>query len=215
MKFRSSEIARLTYPAIFKKLNAAIVVLDKQFRVVGINHPGRDLLNGELGEPSDQPVEGGWERWLQRTASSIDGSPIEKNLTIVHGSTKWLYRLHVSPIQDSQQEIAAYVFVLRDITYVKLSSKALDDARVRFDLLFKFIHDLRTPLNGISGMAEMLELGTLGLLNDKQEKATQRILERCECLTALINDFADQAKIDYKQLELIQKETLNSIEQSQ
>lgn len=213
MKFRSSEIARLTYPAIFKELNAAIVVLDKQLRVVGINLPGRDLLKGEHGEPSDQPVEGGWERWLQRTASSIDGSPIEKNLTVVHGSTERLFSLHVSPIHDSHQEIAAYVFVLRDTTYVKLASKAMDDARTRFDLLFKFIHDLRTPLNGISGTAEMLELGALGPLNDKQEKAAQRILERCEHLTNLINDFVNQGKLDYKQLELIQKEILDSIGQ--
>lgn len=206
MRFRSSEIAHLTYPAILHELDAAIVVLDKQMRVVGINPPGRDLLKGELGEPSNQPAEGGWEQWMQRTASSIDGSPIEKNLTVVHGSTERLFSLHVTPIHNSQQEIAAYVFVLRNITYVKLALETIDDARNRFDQLFSFIHDLRTPLNGVSGLAEMLELGALGPLNDKQEKATQRILERCEHLTNLINDFVNQGKLDYKQLELIQKE---------
>ncbi|KPK10181.1 MAG: hypothetical protein AMJ56_08775 [Anaerolineae bacterium SG8_19] len=206
MKFRSSEIARLTYPAILYELDAAVVVLDNQMRVVGINPPGRDLLKGELGEPSNQPAEGGWEQWMVTTASSIDGSPIQRNLAVVNGSTERLFSLHVTPIHDSQQEIAAYVFVLRDVTYVKLAEEVIDDAHNRYDLLFGFIHDLRTPLNGVSGLAEMLELGTLGPLNDKQKKATQRIMERCEYLTNLINDFTNQGKLDYKQLELIQKE---------
>ena len=131
MKFRSSEIAHLTYRAILHELDAAIVVLDKQMRIVGINPPGRDLLKGVLGEPQNQPAEGDWELWMERTASSIDGSPIQKNLTVVNGSTERLFSLHVTPIHDSQQEIAAYVFVLRDDTYVKLAEEAIDDAHNR------------------------------------------------------------------------------------
>jgi signal transduction histidine kinase len=206
MKFRSPEIANLTYPTILQELDAAIVVLDKQFRVVGINHPGRELLKGDLGQPSNHPAGGDWEQWLQRTASSVDGSPIVEKLTVVKGSMERFFNLHVLPIHDGQQKIVAYVFVLRDITYVKCTQETLDSARNRFELLFKFIHDLRTPLNGISGLAEMLELSTLGPLNDKQKEATQRMLERCEHLTELINDFVSQGKLDYQQLEQVQKD---------
>lgn len=206
MKFRSPEIANLAYPTILRELDAAIVVLDKKLRVVGINSFGRNLLKGELGQPSNHPAGGDWEGWLQRTASSVDGSPFAEKLTVVNDSTEHLFNLQVMPIHDRQQEVAAYVFVMRDITYVKIAQETLDGVRNRFELLFSFIHDLRTPLNGISGLAEMLELGTLGPLNDKQKEAAQRMLERCDHLTDLINDFVNQAKLEYKQQELIQED---------
>lgn len=206
MKFRSPEIANLTYPTILRELDAAIVVLDKKLRVVGINSLGRILIKGELGQPSNHPSGGDWEGWLQSTASSVDGSPFAEKLTVVNDSTERFFNLQVMPIQDRQQEVAAYVFVMRDITYVKIAQETLANGRNRFEQLFSFIHDLRTPLNGISGLAEMLELGTLGPLNDKQKEAAQRMLERCDHLTDLINDFVNQAKLEYKQLELIQED---------
>jgi PAS domain S-box-containing protein len=68
--------------------------------------------------------------------------------------------------------------------------------RIKDEFLANMSHELRTPLTGILGLAETLQFGTYGQLNEKQAKYLQTIEASGRHLLSLINDILDLAKIE-------------------
>ena len=66
--------------------------------------------------------------------------------------------------------------------------------RLKDEFLASMSHELRTPLNTILGMAETLQEGVFGPINDEQTDAVRHIDESGRHLLALINDILDFAK---------------------
>lgn len=60
-------------------------------------------------------------------------------------------------------------------------------------------HDFRTPLNGILGMAELLQLSSL---SEEQRNSVDVIQEAAKLLLKLIQDLLDMSKLEAKQLKL-------------
>jgi signal transduction histidine kinase len=72
--------------------------------------------------------------------------------------------------------------------------------RAKSAFLAHMSHDLRSPLNGILGFAQLLQADAS--LNDRQRTAGNAILQCGEHLLALINDILDLAKIEAGKLEV-------------
>ncbi len=116
----------------------------------------------------------------------------------------------ISPITDSQGKTTHFIAVKEDITDRKRAEKQLADAhqqaleasRLKSQLLAKVNHELRTPLGGILGYAELLHGGTFGILTDEQEQATGQIIESSRYLEIMVNELLDQAQIEAKTLIL-------------
>jgi PAS domain S-box-containing protein len=199
----TSEIIRLARSAILEDLQDAVFVLDEQLRIVGINPSGRRLLNVNVNKLLGQPADRILQYWSGKVILNKAGHPIQEELTIAGNSVERVFSLRATPIQDCQHQVVGHMLVLRDITLIKKSMEALNVAWRRSELLSKFGHDLRTPLNGILGLAEMLDIGTLGPLNDEQRQAAQRIVERIEYVTRLVSELGTQNRLESNQLELI------------
>ncbi|MFN8458738.1 MAG: PAS domain S-box protein, partial [Anaerolineae bacterium] len=111
------------------------------------------------------------------------------------------------PETDEVQEIIA---ISRDITGRKRSEEAIALARdealaasnLKSQLLANVSHDVRTPLSGILGYAEMLQEGVFDLLTDSQREATKEIVDSARQLLGLINSLLDQARIEAGKLAL-------------
>jgi signal transduction histidine kinase len=78
--------------------------------------------------------------------------------------------------------------------------KALDRAKTEF--LSVISHELRTPINLITGYAGMLSERAMGILNSNQADAVNRILDGGTRLTALVNDLIDIARLEAGALAL-------------
>lgn len=71
--------------------------------------------------------------------------------------------------------------------------------RAKSEFLANMSHDIRTPMNGVLGMAQLLKKTTL---NEKQVKYVDGIAGSGELLLGIINDILDLSKIESGGLEL-------------
>jgi len=96
---------------------------------------------------------------------------------------------------------ATIVCSIRDVSAEKLAQKALSDAlvqaqaadRVKTQFLTTMSHEMRTPMNGVLGMAELLSQTGL---SDQQSQYLNTILDTGGSLLTIINDI-----LDFSQLE--------------
>jgi PAS domain S-box-containing protein len=94
------------------------------------------------------------------------------------------------PIRDQQGNIEGWVIALRDIThYKKLNRNQNEFTRI-------VSHDLRSPLTSMQGFANMLELGLVGELNEKQAHFVEKILSGITQMTALVENIQDAGRYD-------------------
>ena len=111
----------------------------------------------------------------------------------------------ISPIRDGQK-VSGAVVIFRDITARQHAEEAIKKARVADEasrLKSKFIsivsHEMRTPLNGIIGFAELIK-GSQDLGRSKNMASV--IIHESEVLLGLVNDILDRAKIEAGKLTL-------------
>ncbi|RME16281.1 MAG: response regulator, partial [Bdellovibrio sp.] len=77
--------------------------------------------------------------------------------------------------------------------------KALESTKLKNEFLAKISHEVRSPLNGILGMAEVLSLTPL---DEEQRKTLQGIQMAGETLLAIVNDVLDFSKIEAGQFQI-------------
>jgi signal transduction histidine kinase/CheY-like chemotaxis protein len=101
-----------------------------------------------------------------------------------------------------------YVAIAVDVTAQRRMSKALEGAldrivsvqRASSTFLANLSHEVRTPLNGILGLAQAIERGGLG--EDKQREHGQVIIASARSLRTLFDNVTDLAKIEAGQMTL-------------
>ena len=67
--------------------------------------------------------------------------------------------------------------------------------RLKDQFLGILCHELKTPINAITGFGSVLDDEVLGPLNAEQQKYTSRILRGAETLLALVNVLLDMSRI--------------------
>ncbi|MFZ9682061.1 MAG: histidine kinase dimerization/phospho-acceptor domain-containing protein [Cephaloticoccus sp.] len=167
-------------------------------------------------------VNGSYARAFGKKRNELVGEPIpfldagrisshetqtrEHELPLAEGrvvTISWTQR----PIYDAQGAILEYQAVGHDITERKQAEAALlraketaeaaDQAKGHF--LAVVSHEIRTPINGISGFADMLA-GTE--LNQEQREHVNMIRRSGQSLAKLINDILDLSKIEAGKIEI-------------
>ncbi|TAK36655.1 MAG: PAS domain S-box protein [Chloroflexota bacterium] len=190
----------------------AVYVCDAKGRVILLNKAVSRLL----GARSAEDLRGSFQRLLERfKLRHIDGRPMEieelpqsralmgetviqddeilSNLT----TRRDVYiRVSASPIRDERGAVIGAVSVVRDVTELI----ELDQLKDQFILVAA--HELKTPVTGIKGFAQLLlqreheGISPLGL------KALQAIDRQANRITGLVNDLLDISQLQTGQLEL-------------
>jgi signal transduction histidine kinase len=96
-----------------------------------------------------------------------------------------------------------------EITEVKkIADQATEANEFKTKFIARISHELRTPLGALMGMAEMLQEGVYGPLNDLQMNLVSRILNNAITLSRIFSELLDQSQIESGQLRL-KKETFS------
>ncbi|MBF0158039.1 MAG: PAS domain S-box protein [Magnetococcales bacterium] len=115
--------------------------------------------------------------------------------------------LTISAMKRDDGQIGYYIALFTDISTLKESQQALllakeraeDANRVKSEFLLVMSHEMRTPMNVIMGMGELLE--ETGL-SEEQQSILARQKNAANRLLELIDDVLDMSKIESGQLQL-------------
>jgi len=73
------------------------------------------------------------------------------------------------------------------------------------DFTAMVVHDLRSPLSNVVSIAESLQSGLFGSVNEEQSKWLWKIETNCKSLIENVSDFLELSKIDAGHIELVRK----------
>ncbi|MCX7908103.1 MAG: PAS domain S-box protein [Ignavibacteria bacterium] len=124
----------------------------------------------------------------------------------------------ISPIFNEFGKIQHFVSIKEDITeqkklineLIQAKEKALESEKLKTAFLANLSHEVRTPLNGLMGFAQILE--TQDLSNQEVKRFANIIIKKANELLSLFNDILDLSMIETGQLRISPKSVkLNSI----
>jgi PAS domain S-box-containing protein len=115
------------------------------------------------------------------------------------GANSAILEVRKVPMNDSERNIIGILGTCEDITDKVLADRAIEANRAKSQFLANMSHEVRTPMNGVLGMAELL-LGTD--LDDHQKKLTETVFKSGKALLRVLNDILDFSKIEAGKLEL-------------
>ena len=146
---------------------------------------------------------------------SMAGEAVQYEITGITPEGKaWVGRMHYLVDADGADVRGCFVFG-RDITDVRAAQKALEEANdalrertrqaeaaneAKSRFLATMSHEVRTPLNGILGAAQLLRMP--GIDDDERIQFAETILGSGRALQLLLNDVLDLAKIEAGKLDL-------------
>ena len=150
------------------------------------------------GEDRQQIVDA-----VERGFEKGESWSLEVRLITYTGKEKWVAALGEAEFKDGEcvrlfgafQDIDAQV-ANRNLLAVK-KQEAENLLQARSQLIAKISHELRTPINGISGMLQTIHSG---LDKDILETKIAIAMQSSETLVRLINDVLDYSKIDSGEL---------------
>lgn len=156
----------------------------------------------ETVHPDDRPI------LFENFAKSAMGEATQMEYRILRpdSSERWIWS-HSFPVRSANGEIARVVAITEDITDRKRAEEDLRHARDvaqaatedKSTLLAHVSHEVRSPLNAIFGLCEMLLDSDL---NESQRHDLERISQLTHSLNALANDLLDYSKVGSRTVEL-------------
>jgi PAS domain S-box-containing protein len=108
--------------------------------------------------------------------------------------------LTIAPIFDENAAIQGYVATQSDVTaYKKLQADLREESAARWRNLAYISHDIRTPLNGLLGLAEILA----DKLQDPEQRELLATMKRAgQNILSLVDNIVDESRLDAAGMQL-------------
>ena len=139
----------------------------------------------------------------------METGSVNGEFQVRNGNIVIWYSVRISPIYDKNKQISGYVSVKDDITarkniemeLMKALSKAEQSDKMKEMLLQNLSHEVRTPLNAISGFAEIIN-ESVGLPDDTLKSYTNIISNSCNQLMGIVSDMLVMSDIQLGQVSV-------------
>ncbi|WP_260554353.1 PAS domain-containing protein [Coxiella burnetii] len=219
----------LTGQVISKSVNASQIFLenilynipqyilwkDRNFVYLGCNHNFAKLVGFETPESIIGKTD--FDLWRSQGANSIRPTDVEvlegkqlvdveQSLSLPNGK-EGVFLISKVPLRDERNEIIGILVVGTDITERKQNEQKLIEAKLQAELsdraksefIANISHDLRTPINGILGIAQIFNMHEH---TKKQEPLINDLSASANLLLGLVEDILDFARLEVGKLEL-------------
>ncbi|MNX27716.1 Non-motile and phage-resistance protein [compost metagenome] len=202
---RSDELFRVMVESV---VDYAIFMLDANGRIVTWNK-GAERIKGYqdaeiLGKPyalffSPEDVQAGKPQRLLAQARQF-GRVEDLGWRVRKDGTRFWADAVITALIDAQGNLTGYAKVTRDLTEFEHLEREKIEALQQADILKdQFIsilsHELRTPINSITGFGSILDDEVVGPLTEKQHEYLRKILSGADTLLGLVNDLLDLSRI--------------------
>ena len=169
-------------------------------RVTGLTpelHLGRTRREMLQGTEVDTCAD--WDWLEQRIAAQKPFHDFVYRHPLLADRAVWV-RISGAPFFDMQGRFAGYRGVGSDVTQLREAlARAEEASAAKSRFLANMSHEVRTPLNGIIGLAALLEEG---LEDGEARKSVSVIRDSGEALVTILNDILDFSKIEAGQLSV-------------
>lgn len=186
--------------AILESIADGVIVFDDHGEVFAINPSMSSLINRPATEILGRTLDD-----LIKTGISNEGQDTVRDLVAVQqertesAKVAWgdrVLSISYAPVKEADGEVTGGVMVFRDFT----SEAELD--RMKSAFVSMASHELRTPLNAILGYSDMLTMGVVGNLTEKQTEILHRVMANGRRMLGLVNNLLDQAQMEAGRLEI-------------
>jgi two-component system, OmpR family, aerobic respiration control sensor histidine kinase ArcB len=171
-------------------------------RLVGL-HSAEDIVGKTDRQLNWQPAGHTADIFIQGDQDTLSGHPItnQEEILVLPNGRKLVALVSKLPILDEQQHIVGIVGYFSDITELKEKERELYQAKQQADaanqaksqFIANMSHDIRTPLTGLLGMAEIL---STRLSNAEDRSAIQDILASGHLLLTLLNKVIEFSRLE-------------------
>jgi len=188
-----------------------MALTDPDGAVIRVNDALRELL----GCTEDVLVGQRLDQLFQPTRGMPDDYPTEYEATARHSDGRTVDLLvSVSPVRDTDGSLVHLSVTVLDITQRRAAERerrrrreaevaqgaAEAASRAKSDFVSALGHELRTPLQAITGFTELL--GSLDLPAERRTAALEHIDSACSHILSMVDDVLDVARIESGALSL-------------
>ena len=159
------------------------------------------------------------EKLLKRYRTGDKQAAVEYCEMLPDGGTRWVQKtvlmteiLVYDPKEKTEKSVVHGMILLKDTTeFHEREKKEYDRLQAAFEeattankekteFLSRMSHDIRTPINGVMGMLEMIKRNRDN--HEKVDDCLEKIQVSSEHLLALINDVLDMSKLEAGHMEI-------------
>ena len=191
-----------------------VLLVDADLRVLAFNDCFRDMLDAPEGaiKPGDE-LEKVWLFGLSQTElAQVDQAQLaERRRRLVENPQPHRFeRIHNGRLLEARGTPVpggGFIKIYSDITRQRAEERKLMEerntaeeiARAKSEFLAVMSHEVRTPMNGVMGIAELLRDTRL---TDEQKNYVEIILRSGEGLLTILDDILDLSKVEANKVEL-------------
>lgn len=172
--------------AIVESITDGIVVVDDQGYIKLVNRATRRLMGIADDAPMPEKLS---DIPMHKLLEGVPGFGAQR-ASDLYTLGEYIVRASIAPVIGADSTRSGYVCLLQDMT----AEVAVDRAKTNF--IGTISHELKTPLQVISGNADVLIRGLVGRLEDDQAACVETIRQHTNNMTSLLQNVILVANLD-------------------
>ena len=190
--FHLLDLTPIARAAVLEGMRDGVIVLDSRARVTDMNPAAVAAVGRTVGQVLGQPVSTLLDGWLDLLGEGELSAELQ--VVVGQGIAQRDFEARVSPLRDRQARLIGRLLVLRDVT----EERRIE--RMRDDLTYTMVHDLRNPLTAIQVSLDVLNMASPPGSNDHE--LLQIAGRSSRHMLSLINAILDLSRLESGQMPI-------------